>query len=52
MHEKMNKNFIQGDIRVVVVAYTLKVSTNKRQPIYINGVYENTIPYYYKDIEK
>lgn len=50
--EKLYKNLEIGEISVRELAYTLKVTSNKRQPIYINGVLENTIPFYYDEIIK
>jgi len=40
-----------GTINVSDVAYTLKVTSNKRHAVYIDGVYEKTIPYNYSEIE-
>lgn len=48
--EKWFKNIQEGDISVNEIVYTLKVTTNKREAIYIDGVYENTRPYYYDEI--
>jgi hypothetical protein len=32
------------------VLYNLKVTSNKRAPIYNNGVFSNTRPYHYSEI--
>jgi hypothetical protein len=49
--EKWHKSITKGTITVSDVAYTLKVTSNKRNPIYIDGVYNNTTPYLYDQIE-
>jgi len=49
--EKWYKSILKGTITVSDVAYTLKVTSNKRQAVYVDGIYENTIPYYYDQIE-
>ena len=48
--EKWFKKCIEGEITVSEVAYTLKVTSNKRQAIYINNVFENTKPYNYDEL--
>jgi len=48
---KWYKKVIEGEITVTEVAYTLKVTSNKRNPIYIDNVFENTKPFYYDEIE-
>ena len=50
--EKWYKSITQGTITVSDIAYTLKATSNKRQAVYIDGIYENTIPYFYDEIEK
>jgi DNA polymerase type B, organellar and viral len=50
--EKWFKKVIEGDLIVQDIAYTLKVTSNKRNPIYIDNVYENTKPYNYDEIGK
>jgi hypothetical protein len=50
--EKWYKKILEGSISVTDVAYTLKATSNKRQPVYIDGVYEATTPYFYDKIEK
>jgi hypothetical protein len=49
--EKWHKNIMAGTITVSDIAYTLKVTANKRHAIYIDGVYERTAPYNYSEIE-
>jgi hypothetical protein len=48
--EKWYKKVIEGDLIVTDVAYTLKATSNKRSPIYIDNVFENTKPFNYDDI--
>lgn len=52
--EKWFKKIIEGEISVSDVAYTLKVTSNKRAPIYINedgiDIYNSTRPYNYDEI--
>jgi len=50
--EKWFKKVIEGEINVSEIAYTLKVTSNKRQAIYIDNVFENTKPFNYDDIVK
>ena len=50
--DKWYKNIMEGTITISDIAYTLKATSNKRLPIYIDGVYEKTIPYNYNQIEK
>lgn len=47
---KWYKKLFEGDISVNEVAYTLKTTSNKRDPIYIENVYSNTKPYNYNEI--
>jgi hypothetical protein len=49
---KWFKKVIEGEITVSDVAYNLKATSNKRAPIYIDGVFENTKPFNYEDIIK
>ena len=49
---KWFKKVIAGEISVQDVAYTLKVTSNKRNPVYIDNVFENTKPYHYNKIIK
>jgi len=52
--EKWFKKVIEGEITVVDIAYTLKTTSNKRFPIYINKdgfeIYNSTRPYNYDEI--
>jgi len=41
---------ILGDITVSEVAYTLKVTSNKRKAIYIDNIFNNTEPFNYDEI--
>jgi hypothetical protein len=50
--EKWFKKVVGGEITISEVAYTLKVTSNKRAPIYIDSIYENTKPYNFDDIIK
>jgi len=49
--EKWHKSITKGTITVSDIAYTLKVTANKRKPLYVDGYYENTTPYFYNEIE-
>ena len=48
--EKWFRKTIEGTISISDVAYTLKVTSNKREAIYIDGIFEATKPYYYDQI--
>jgi len=48
--EKWFKKVIEGEITVSDVAYTLKVTSNKRSAIYIDNIFTATKPYYYDDL--
>ena len=50
IQEKWYKKVIEGEITIQDIAYTLKVTSNKRSPIYINGIYSDTKPYNYNDL--
>ena len=50
--EKWFKKVIEGEISVQEVAYTLKVTSNKRNPIYNGDVFENTKPFNYDELIK
>jgi small nuclear ribonucleoprotein (snRNP)-like protein len=50
--EKWYKKVIEGEITVEDVAYSLKATSNKREAIYIDGVYSDTKPYKYDDLIK
>jgi hypothetical protein len=45
--EKWYKKVIEGEISPVDTAYTLKVTSNKREPVYVNGIFNATKPYNY-----
>ena len=47
---KWFKNVIGGEISIQDMAYTLKITSNKRQIIYNEGVFSNTKPFYYNEI--
>ena len=47
---KWYKKVIDGEITISDVAYTLKVTSNKRAPIYVDGIFSNTKPYYINDL--
>jgi hypothetical protein len=49
--EKWFKSITKGTINTSDVIYTLKATSNKRQAVYIDGIYENTTPYFYNQIE-
>jgi hypothetical protein len=44
---KWYKNVIEGHITKKEIAYTLKVTSNKREAIYTEGVFNDTNPFYY-----
>jgi len=44
---KSYKSLYQGNISVLDTIYTLKTTSNKRQNIYINRIFDNTKPYNY-----
>lgn len=50
--DKWYKKMFEGQITIQDVAYTLKVTSNKRQTIYINNIFEYTKPYNYDDVIK
>lgn len=47
---KWFKKVIEGEITVNEVAYTLKVTSNKRDPIYIDNIFHNTRPFNYEEL--
>ena len=49
---KWYKKVYESEITVQEIAYTLKVTSNKRKAIYEEGVFNNTKPFYYKEIFK
>jgi hypothetical protein len=48
--EKWFKKVLNGDITVNEIAYALKVTSNKRSPIYIDNIYYNTKPFFYDEL--
>jgi hypothetical protein len=46
--EKWFKKVIEGEITVADMVYTLKVTSNKREAIYVDGIFHNTVPYNYE----
>jgi hypothetical protein len=48
--EKWFKSVIEGDISISDIAYTLKVTSNKRKPHYIDGTFDRTSPYNYDEL--
>jgi DNA polymerase type B, organellar and viral len=49
---KWFKSIIEGEISTHDMIYTLKSTANKRNHIYVNGIFNSTKPYNYKDISK
>ena len=49
--EKWFKMVFQGKITPSDVAYTLKITSNKRQTIYVNNIFDNTKPFFYDEIK-
>lgn len=49
--EKWIKKVLEGEISVVDTAYTLKVTSNKRECVYIDNIFENTKPFHYNNFE-
>lgn len=47
---KWFKKVITGEITVSEIAYTLKVTSNKRQAVYVDNVFSNTKPFNFDDI--
>ena len=47
---KWYKKVIEGEISVSDVAYTLKVTSNKRRAVYKNGIFDSTKPFLYDEI--
>ena len=46
---KSYKSLYQGNISVLDTLYTLKATSNKRQNIYVNGIFDNTKPLNYNE---
>lgn len=49
--QKWFKKILEGSITVSDVAYTLKATSNKRLPIYVDGIFTDTAPYLYDNIK-
>jgi len=49
---KWHKKVLEGEISIKDVAYTLKVTSNKREAVYVNGIFNATKPYNYNEIDK
>jgi hypothetical protein len=49
--EKWFKNVMAGEISISDQIYTLKATSNKREAIYVNDVFDNTKPYNYNEIK-
>lgn len=52
IQDKWFKKIFDGDITITDIAYTLKVTSNKREILYNNDIFENTKPYNYDDLIK
>jgi len=50
--EKGYKSLFDANISISSIIYTLKATSNKRQNIYVNGIFDSTKPFKYKDIIK
>lgn len=49
--EKSYKQLFNANISVLNTAYTLKATSNKRQHIYVNGIFDSTKPYNYNNLD-
>ena len=49
---KWYKSLVQGNIRITDVLYNLKVTSNKRGLVYNDGIFNNTEPLNYEEIDK
>ena len=49
--EKWYKDIINGNISIKDVAYSLKVTSSKREAIYVNKSFESTKPFIYSEID-
>ena len=50
--DKGYKSLFNSDISVLNTVYTLKTTSNKRQHVYLNGIFDSTKPYNYDNIKK
>lgn len=48
--QKWYKSLTKGEIGIHDVLYNLKVTSNKREAIYVDGVYTNTEPLHYDEV--
>jgi hypothetical protein len=49
--EKWIKDYQEGNISVKDVAYTLKITSNKRSTVYVNNIFNSTKPLNYDDLD-
>ena len=47
---KLSKSLYNSDIELINTIYTLKVTSNKRQNIYIKGIFDSTKPLNYNNL--
>jgi hypothetical protein len=52
IQEKWYKKVFVGEITPQQVAYTLKVTSNKRESVYVDDIFNSTKPFYYGDLIK
>ena len=50
IQEKWYKDLYEGEITPQQVAYTLKITSNKRELVYIDGILGATKPFYYDEL--
>jgi hypothetical protein len=50
--QKWYKSLIKGEIIITDLLYNLKVTSNKREAIYVDNIFHNTEPFYYDEIIK
>jgi hypothetical protein len=48
--QKWYKNLVKGSINITDVLYKLKVTSNKRNAIYVHGIFNNTKPLNYEEL--
>jgi hypothetical protein len=48
--QKWHKSLTKGEIGIHDVLYNLKVTSNKREAIYVDGIYNNTEPLHYDEV--
>jgi hypothetical protein len=48
--QKWHKSLTKGEIGIHDVLYNLKVTSNKRETIYVDGIYNNTEPLHYDEV--